>query len=98
VFAANPQIIEITDTDVAKIQWAKASGLVLMTAEPTAQQGRPGRWLASQESCLSYSASAQVAVVMPPVRSEDDDPNEPFDPDEPPPEPPETRKSNCPEN
>jgi hypothetical protein len=27
---------------------------------------------------------------MPPVRSEDDDPNEPFDPDEPPPEPPET--------
>ena len=27
---------------------------------------------------------------MPPVRSEDDDPNEPFDPDEPPPEPQET--------
>lgn len=27
---------------------------------------------------------------MPPIRSEDDDPNEPLDPDEPPPEPPDT--------
>lgn len=28
--------------------------------------------------------------TMPPIRSEDDDPNEPLDPDEPPPEPPDT--------
>jgi hypothetical protein len=52
------------------------------------------------ENCLSRCEAALEMYendgelppgwFMPPIRSEDDDPNEPFDPDEPPPEPPET--------
>jgi hypothetical protein len=53
-------------------------------------RGAPSNYLSRCEAALTaYENGGELPPgwFMPPVRSEDDDPNEPFDPDEPPPEP-----------
>lgn len=55
--------------------------------------GVPENYLSRCEAALeTYENGGQLPPgwTMPPVLSEDDDPNEPFDPDQPPPGPPET--------
>jgi hypothetical protein len=55
--------------------------------------GVPENYLSRCEAALEMYENGGVLPAgwtMPPVRSEDEDPNEPFDPEEPPPEPPET--------
>jgi hypothetical protein len=54
-------------------------------------RGAPENYLSRCEAALAaYENGGELPPgwYMPPVRSEDDDPNEPFDPDEPPPDPP----------
>ena len=56
-------------------------------------RGAPSNYLSRCEPALAaYENSGELPPgwTMPPVHSEDDDPNEPFDPDESPPEPPDT--------
>ena len=56
-------------------------------------RGSPPNFLSGCEAALpAYENGGKLPPgwFMPPIRSEDDDPNEPFDSDEPPPEPPET--------
>jgi len=58
-----------------------------------AMRGAPWNYIARCEAALAaYENGGELPPgwTMPPVRSEDDDPNEPFDPDAPPPEPPES--------
>jgi hypothetical protein len=55
-------------------------------------RGAPGNYLSRCEAAwAAYENGGELPPgwTMPPVRSEDDDPNDQFDPDEPPPEPPE---------
>ena len=56
-------------------------------------RGAPGNYLSRCEAAwAAYENGGELPPgwTMPPVRSEDDDPNEPFDPDEGSPEPPDT--------
>lgn len=55
-------------------------------------RGAPSNYIERCEAALAaYENGGELPPgwTMPPVRSEDGDPNEPWDPDEPPPEPPE---------
>jgi len=54
-------------------------------------RGVPWNYISRCETALEMHGNGgelPPGRTMPPVRSEDDDPNEPFEPDEPPPEPP----------
>jgi hypothetical protein len=58
-----------------------------------AMRGSPWNYISRCEAALTVyenGGEPPPGWSMPPVRSEDDDPNEPFDPDEPAPEPPES--------
>jgi hypothetical protein len=59
-------------------------------------RGAPSNYLSRCEAALTaYENGGELPPgwTMPPVLSEDDDPNEPFNPDEDPPEPPETHNA-----
>lgn len=65
--------------------------IVLMWNDP--MRGAPSNYLSRCEAALAaYENGGELPPgwYMPPIRSEDEDPNEPFDPDDPPPDPPET--------
>ena len=79
-----------------EIQWQEhdlgSYPTIVLTWED-AMRGTPWNYISRCEVALTaYENGGELPSgwTMPPVRSEDDDPNEPFDPDEPPPEPPET--------
>lgn len=79
-----------------EIQWQEhelgSYPTIVLTWED-ATRAAPSNCLARCEASLAAFGNGRELPpgwTMPPVRSEDDDPNEPFDPDEPPHEPPET--------
>lgn len=79
-----------------EIQWQEhelgSYPTIVLTWED-AMRGTPWNYISRCEVALTaYENGGELPSgwTMPPVRSEDDDPNGPFDPDEPPPEPPET--------
>jgi len=79
-----------------EVQWQEhelgSYPLIVLTWED-AMRGAPGNYLARCEVALvAYENGGELPPgwTMPPVVSEDEDPNEPVDPDEPLPEPPES--------
>ena len=79
-----------------ELQWQEhelGSYPVIALIWEDAMRGAPSNYLSRCEAALAAfenGGELPPGWKMPPVRSEDDDPNEPFDPDEPPREPPET--------
>lgn len=79
-----------------EVQWQEhelGSYPLIVLAWEDAMRGAPWNYIARCEAALAAfenGGELPPGWTMPPVRSEDDDPNEPFDPDEPPPEPPDT--------
>lgn len=78
-----------------EVQWQEHDlggyPLIVLTWED-GMRGAPSNYLSRCEAALAaYENAGELPPgwTMPPVRSEDEDPNEPFDPDEPLPEPPE---------